>query len=122
MSIEDALKLAVRQAIEPLERKIDALTGQVQELRENGKPADPNEYLLLPKAAIEAGKHPDTLRRAIKAKKLKASRPAGGREWSVRREDLVTWLSGGRSSRQVQPVDDRAKIADAIARMARKAG
>lgn len=115
-----ALVSAVKEAVAPLERKIEELAGKLDALGEakNPPPLDPNEYLLLPKAARESDKHPDTLRRAIKAKKLRGAKADGSREWTIRRGDLVDWLTRA----PPEQVDHEAKIADALLRMARKTG
>lgn len=119
-AIEQALREAVAAELAPVTEELRALRLEVQQLRET-KPAppDPDQRFLLPEAAVLAKKHPDTLRRAIKAKKLKGSKPDGGREWVIRRGDLNDYLAGRRPG--LKAVDENRKIEDAVAR-ARKAG
>ncbi len=63
-----------------------------------------NEELLSPaKAAVIAGCHNDTIRRAIENGFLSAQRV--GRSWIIKRSDLQAWIEAGkpnhrRSSRQ----------------------
>jgi len=58
-------------------------------------------------AQLAGNMHPDTLRRAIKAKKLRAQKPAGSREWLIDARDLQCWLSGEKSA---VPVDIRGEL------------
>lgn len=120
-AIEQAIREAVAAELAPVTQELRALRAEVQQLRETKPPPpDPDQRLLVPEAAALAGKHPDTLRRAIKAKKLKASKVDGGREWAIRRGDLNDYLAG--SSRAARgEVDERRKIEDAVAKV-RKAG
>jgi excisionase family DNA binding protein len=49
-------------------------------------------FLRIQQAAALAGVHPDTITRAIKAKKLPAYRPGGSRVVVVAVEDLLNWV------------------------------
>jgi excisionase family DNA binding protein len=59
-------------------------------------PATPieREYLTVVEAAYLAGLGEQSIRRAIKAGRLPASKPAGTKRVLIRREDLVRHLEG----------------------------
>lgn len=115
MSFKQEVEEAVRAALAPLERKIEALSGELQQrLAAASPPADPDESLGLPRAAKIVGKCTATLARAIKVGKLKASRPSGAREWVILRRDLNDWRAGKKGK-----VDVAAKIEEARRRLAK---
>jgi hypothetical protein len=62
---------------------------------------------------------PDTVRKAIKEKQLKATKPQGSREWLVDVLELQRWM-GERSAPRRGEVDNAAAVDEAVAR-ARKA-
>src|ERR1700712_4501908 len=49
------------------------------------------DYLSGSACARGRGKTPDTIRHHIADGRLRAAKPAGSREWSVRREELDRW-------------------------------
>jgi hypothetical protein len=120
-AFEDALRQTVAAALAPLEGELRALRSELHQLAVAAvhTPApDPDHFLPLPEAARVAGKHPDTLRRAIRQKRLKASKADGAREWSVRRGDLQEYLSPSAGRPRL---DEERKIAQAVSRV-RKTG
>ncbi len=103
-ALADEIRAAVREELRPLLGRLDAL-----------RPAglDPLAGLDITEAARVAHRSPDTLRRAIREGKLKATRPDGGRQWIVLAGDLEQWM--GRRKTQ-QRVDIEAAGRQALAR------
>lgn len=66
-------------------------------------------------AAALAHKHPDTIRRAIKGKDLRATKPRGSREWVVSGEDFDRWITGA----SLHPLDMASEVDKAVARVRR---
>jgi excisionase family DNA binding protein len=120
--LEKAIFQAVLAGVAPLQDALEQLRRELQQLRESKPPpVDPDQRLSLAEAATLSGKHRDSLRRAIRQKKLRATKADGGRDWIVRREDLNDYLAGGHRQ-PVQVVDERRKIEDAVSRVRRRAG
>jgi excisionase family DNA binding protein len=67
----------------------------------------------VPEAATLANRHPDTVRRAIKAGRLHAMKPEGAREWILDGRDVDRWIRG---ERQAPPTDVKADVESALAR------
>jgi excisionase family DNA binding protein len=67
------------------------------------------EYLSVAECATISGKTPDTIRRHIDAGDLPASKPAGSREWSVRRLDLERWMEGSTKDPSETELDELAR-------------
>lgn len=125
MTLEDTIRVqlvAALQSPEGREAIRDALRGAMPEPAPAKR--DPEQRLSVKEAAEHADKHADTLLRAIRGKKLRAFKPDGSREWLIRWADLELYLNGGtaiRPVKQIDPVDERRKVADAVAR-ARRVG
>jgi len=65
--------------------------------------ARPKKHLTVADVADTAQCHPDTVRRAIRAGTLKASKPKGSRRWLIDPGDLARWM--GAPSPKVDPAD-----------------
>jgi excisionase family DNA binding protein len=86
----------------------------------NGNQTTP-ETLSVAEAAQIAHRHPETIRRAINDATLRASKPAGGREWLIEAVELQRWMNAKRSKRSERASNLSSEVEDALARIA-KAG
>jgi excisionase family DNA binding protein len=110
--IKDAVREVLRQVLcEVLRQELPRALAQLQPTRP--APQLCPARLSVAEAAARAHRHPDTLRRAIKAGTLRATRPAGGREWVVDSAELERWVSGPASA----PLDMQAEVDKAVARV-----
>jgi len=103
-ALADEIRAAVREALR------DELPRVLGELRAVGTPR--TVRIGVAEASNLARRHPDTVRRAIKAGRLRASRPSGAREWILDAADVERWVQG----EAVTTVDMKADVEAALAR------
>ena len=89
MTLEDALGSIVESKLQPLRAHLERIEAKLETL--NG--ASPSGNLTTAEAASIARRSQETITRALRAGKLKGTRPEGGREWIIDHDELKRWMT-----------------------------
>ncbi len=114
-ALQDEIRAAVRAE---LERERAWLEERLANLASKATPA-PERLLSVAEAAAEAHRCADTVRRAIAAGLLRATRPTEGGPWLIAPVDLRAWLESPRPSPCQSGAVDLERAAEEAARRAR---
>lgn len=111
-AIEDALAIIIESKLQPLRAHLERIEAKLETL--NG--AAPSGNLTTAEAARIARRDQETITRALRAGKLKGTRPEGGREWIIEAGELRRWMTARR------PVDVEAEVEKAYKRVRGRPG
>jgi hypothetical protein len=96
-TIEAAIQTLVRQELQELMPGIIARV-LADDRRARGEPAhdhvDMRPLLAVHEAALAAGRHPVTLRRALERGELHGHQRKKGGRWTLERQCLLAWITG----------------------------
>jgi len=106
-ALAEEIKSALREVLR------EELAGVLARVPSTAPQSLPRGRLSVPEAAELARRHPDTVRRAIKAGELHATKPVGAREWILDRAEVERWIRGSHSP---DPTSMQADVERAVAR------
>jgi hypothetical protein len=111
-TIEATIQRLVRQELQDLMPGLIA-RGLEDDRRVRGdivpNPVDSSALLTVHEAAVAAGRHPVTLRKALERGELHGNQRTKGGRWTVERQCLVAWMAGDpcEHKRNVSPLRPR---------------
>lgn len=120
MSVEEALRKVVLEALEERLRPLEAELARLRTLQSSAPTSvddDPGDLLSLAECEEVGGYKPNTVRKAIRQKKLAAVK--GKKEWRVKRGDLLAWIAK-RPVHTLSSTDVAAKADRLLARAVRR--
>lgn len=112
-TIDQAIRRALLDVLRSPEGQAAIRSAVATSAPATAAPATPalsaSDYLSVGECARVSGKTLDTIRHHIADGRLRAAKPTGSREWSVRREELDRWMEGRTGNRSDIDLDALAR-------------